>query len=96
MRHICKGLLAVGVAIIAASTLSASAKTMPTPADRCVRLGVQVEQTIKAKASDRQVAAANLLQKQGAHLCGQHKWAEGIRSYAKSLRLFGVKPMTND
>ena len=67
-----------------------------TPAERCCRLSRQVDDAIKAKAADKQVAAVSVLQKKGVRLCEQYKRAQGIRHLAKALKLLGVKPIDID
>ena len=83
-------------ALIAASSAPSLAKDLITPAERCSRLSRQVDDAIKAKAADKQVAAVSVLQKKGVRLCEQYKRAQGIRHLAKALKLLGVKPIDID
>ena len=84
-------------ALIAASSAPSVAKVTITPAERCSRLSRQVDEAIiKAKAADKQVAAARELQRKGVHLCAENKRAQGIRDLAKALKLLGVKPIDLD
>jgi hypothetical protein len=80
------------VASIAASALSFEKVTI-TPAERCSRFCRQIDDAIKAKVADKQVAATSALQKKGTRLRAQDKHAQRIRSLAKALKLLGVKPI---
>ena len=83
-------------ALIAASSAPSLAKVTITPAERCRRLSREADDAIKAKAADKQVAAASALQKKGVRLCAQDRHAQGIRDLAKALKLLGVKPIDID
>lgn len=80
------------VAEIAPST----AKTVVTPAERCSRLGRQVDEAIKTNASATRVAEAGPLRRKAVQLCASGKRAQGIRTYAQVLKLLGVKPIDTD
>jgi hypothetical protein len=90
------GIAMLTTALIAASSAPSPAKVTITPAERCSRLSRQVDEAIKAKAADKQVAAASALQKKGVRLCAENKRAQGIRDLAKALKLLGVKPIDID
>ncbi|MDW6021259.1 hypothetical protein SAZ10_05710 [Mesorhizobium sp. BAC0120] len=90
------GFAMLTAALIAASSAPSLTKDLITPAERCSRLSRQVDDAIKAKAADKQVAAVSVLQKRGVRLCAQDKRAQGIRSLAKALKLLGVKPIDID
>jgi len=78
--------------IIAASSAPSIARITITPAERCSRLGREVDEAINRDASGKQVTAASELQKQAIRLCAHKKRAQGIRTFAKALKLLGEKP----
>jgi hypothetical protein len=88
------GMLAA--ALIAAGTLPSAAKITITPAERCSRLARQVDEAIKANAANKQVVAASTLQKKAIRFCAQKKRAQGIRYFAKALKLLGARPVDID
>ena len=57
------GIAMLTAALIAASSAPSLAKVTVPPAERCNRLSRQVDEAIKAKAADKQVAAASALEK---------------------------------
>ncbi|MDW6024787.1 hypothetical protein SAZ10_23820 [Mesorhizobium sp. BAC0120] len=61
---------------IAAGSAPSLAKVTVTRPERCSRLSRQVDDAIKAKPADKQVAAVSVLQKKGVRLCEQYKRAQ--------------------
>jgi hypothetical protein len=82
--------------VIAAGSAPSVARVTITPAERCSRLGREVDEAIKGDASAKQVTAASELQKQAIRLCAHKKRAQGIRTFAKALKLLGQKPSDID
>jgi hypothetical protein len=82
--------------VIAASAAPSVARITITPAERCSRLSREVDEAIKGDASGKQVTAASALQKQAIRLCAHKKRAQGIRTFAKALKLLGQKPSDID
>jgi hypothetical protein len=83
-------------ALVAAGIAPVLAKTTITPAERCNRLSRQVDEAIYANSKSTQVNAARTLQKRAILLCAQNKRAQGIRTFAKALKLLGAKPADID
>jgi hypothetical protein len=82
--------------VIAASAAPSVARITITPAERCSRLSREVDEAIKGDASGKQVTAASVLQKQAIRLCARKKRAQGIRTFAKALKMLGQKPSDID
>lgn len=93
----------VGSAVVLLSMISimggiapSLARTVVTPAERCSRLGRQFDEAIKTNAPATRVAEAGPLRKKAVQLCASGKRAQGIRTYAKALKMLGVKPIDTD
>ena len=73
-----------------------AAKPLVTPAQRCTQLGQQLDEAMKAGASATRLSEVGTLRKQAYRFCVRNKRAQGIRTYAKALKLLGVTPIDSD
>lgn len=89
-------LVLIAATSIAGTANSTVARTVVTPAERCVRLNRQIDAAMSGDTSNKPVHAARNLQKRGVRLCNSGKRAQGSRSLARALRLLGVKPLDID
>lgn len=62
-------------------------------AEHCNALNRQLDDALKSVTATKQATAARALQKKAAKLCSERKQAQGIRTYAKALKLLGIKPI---
>lgn len=85
-------------ALCAASLMSlplmaeAKADELITRSERCDRLRQQVQTALSGHVDTGQARQAAALQKKGNKFCASKRQAQGLRTYAKALKLLGVKP----
>lgn len=87
---------ALTMALAFASSAACASKGTMTPGELCSRLAVQVDEAIKTNPANQQIAAATALQKKAIRLCAQKKRAQGNRTFAKALKLLGIRPVGID
>jgi hypothetical protein len=85
-------IIMIGWACLAVSVEPSSAKVTITRIERCNALERQFNKVI-GRATARRAAEARALQKRAATFCAGKEQAQGIRAYAKALRLLGVQPI---
>ncbi len=85
-------------ALCAASLLSfplipeAKADELITRSERCDRLRQQLQTALSGHVETGQARQASALQKKGNKFCASKRQAQGLRTYAKALKLLGLKP----
>ncbi|CDX20573.1 conserved exported hypothetical protein [Mesorhizobium sp. ORS 3324] len=86
----------VGILLVTGLAEAGEAKVATTRTERCANLSRQVDEALETHAAAMQVAAAKALQKKGKRFCANKKEAQGIRTFAKALKLLGVAPIDPD
>ncbi|MBZ9759765.1 hypothetical protein LB553_02565 [Mesorhizobium sp. CA8] len=87
----------LSLSLTAAATGIPTSKVAPlTRTERCTNLSRQVDEALKTHAAAMQVTAAKALQRKGNRYCAKKKEAQGIRMFAKALKLLGVTPIDPD
>ncbi len=84
------------LASIVVSTMLVSvavAKNPITRVERCNSLQQQFDHAIVEHARAKRAAQARAFQKKAVKFCAGKSQAQGIRAYAKALKLLGVKPI---
>lgn len=79
--------------VLALAPLQASAaKATITRIERCNRLEQQFKKAITVHAEAKRASEARALQRKAAKFCAGRAQAQGIRAYAKALKMLGVQP----
>ncbi|MBA8877379.1 hypothetical protein [Phyllobacterium myrsinacearum] len=83
-------------AILSSGAYGVSAEERPpSRKELCAKFQTQVHQAIIEHAEVPRAAKAKSLQKKAIRFCASDKQAQGIRTFAKALKLLGVQPVNN-
>jgi hypothetical protein len=95
MQRLVAGIAIVlaGMATTAVAAGHAAVKAPITRIERCNALEEQFDHAIIQHARVKRAAQARALQKEAQKFCAGRNQAQGIRAYAKALKLLGVKPI---
>ncbi len=85
--------LLLGAGVLSSSfPLQAKTVTLVTRSERCDRLKRQLQAALANRPETRRTEQAEALQKKGMKFCASKRQAQGMRAYAKGLKLLGLKP----
>jgi hypothetical protein len=64
--------------------------------ERCAQMQQKLDIAIAMKPPGSNSASIHLLRKQAIHLCTHNKEAQGARTFAKALALYGLEPTAQE
>ncbi|QND54227.1 hypothetical protein HB779_14415 [Phyllobacterium sp. 628] len=86
-------LILTGAVYLTAPVEMSMADETLTRSELCSRLQQQTQQAITEHAVAKRAAKARVLQRKAIKFCASNKQAQGIRTFAQSLKLLGVQPI---